>query len=269
MNRMADALASTASTFARDDDPEFVRTAAPATLKMVEMMLDDQPSHKGLLLTACSGFAQYAYGFLQADADLRPANDPEGRVLKERASRMYERARGYCVRLLEARHPDFASQLRADAAAALARATKEDVPALYWMAVAAGGAAMTSANPLLRIGEIALVRASLARALALDEAGDHGALHEAMIAVEGLPALLGGSAARARQHFERAVELSAGQSVFAYVTMAGVAQSARDRAEFQRLLEKAVAVDIAKTPRLRLANVIAQRKARRLLEQGM
>jgi hypothetical protein len=56
MNRMADALASTASAYARDDDPEFVRTGAPATLKMIEMMLDRQPGHAGLLMSACSGF---------------------------------------------------------------------------------------------------------------------------------------------------------------------------------------------------------------------
>ena len=47
MNRMAAALSATADAYARDDDPEFVRTGAPATLKMVEMMLDSQPSHPG------------------------------------------------------------------------------------------------------------------------------------------------------------------------------------------------------------------------------
>ena len=60
ISRMADALTSTASTFTRDNDPEFVRQAAPSTLKMVEMLLDESPSHPGLLMTACSGFAQYA-----------------------------------------------------------------------------------------------------------------------------------------------------------------------------------------------------------------
>jgi len=60
VSRMADALSSTASAFTRDNDPEFVRQAAPSTLKMVEMMLDESPTPAGLLLTACSGFTQYA-----------------------------------------------------------------------------------------------------------------------------------------------------------------------------------------------------------------
>src|SRR5206468_6606189 len=70
MTRMADALSSTASAFTRDNDPEFVRQAAPSTLKMVEMLLEQSPSHAGLLMTACSGFTQYAYAFLQSDADV-------------------------------------------------------------------------------------------------------------------------------------------------------------------------------------------------------
>jgi predicted anti-sigma-YlaC factor YlaD len=89
-----------------------------------------------------------------------------------------------------------------------------------------------------------------------------------MIAVESLPALLGGSPARARQHFDRAVALSNGQSAFAYVTMAtGVAQPAKDRREFERLLRAAIAVDPAQRPSLRLANLIAQKRARYLLTQ--
>src|SRR5687768_18500974 len=81
MSRMAAALSATADAYARDDDPEFVRTGAPATLKMVEMMLDSQPSHPGLLLTACSGFTQYAYAFLQVESELG-ANAAESAALR-------------------------------------------------------------------------------------------------------------------------------------------------------------------------------------------
>ena len=70
MNRMAEALSATAAAYSRDDDPEFVRLGAPATLKMVEMMLDTQPLDRGLLQTACSGFAQYAYASCTSTAKL-------------------------------------------------------------------------------------------------------------------------------------------------------------------------------------------------------
>jgi len=268
ISRMADALTSTASAFTRDNDPEFVRQAAPSTLKMIEMLLEESPSHPGLLMTACSGFTQYAYAFLQSDADAADPASAGAKELKARGAAMYDRARAYCVRALELRHAGLGRTLQGDAKAALASMSAADVPALYWTGVAWGGALTLTDNQFARIGELATVRALFARALQLDDTWDGGAIHEAMIAVESLPMLLGGSPARAKEHFDRAVALSNGQSAFAYVAMAtGVAQPARDRREFERLLTAAIAIDVSKRPSLRLANLIAQRRARFLLSQ--
>jgi hypothetical protein len=268
ISRMADALTSTASAFTRDNDPEFVRQAAPSTLKMIEMLLEESPAHTGLLMTACSGFTQYAYAFLQADADTAPPGSTTAREMRARGAAMYDRARGYCLRALASRHPGVAKGLQSSAPAVLPAMTVGDVPALYWTAVAWGGALTLTDNPLTRIAELATVRALFARALQLDESWEAGAIHEAMIAVESLPLLLGGSPVRAREHFERAVALSKGDSAFAYLTLAtGVAQPARNRAEFERLLRAAIAVDPSRRPSLRLANLIAQKRARFLLAQ--
>jgi hypothetical protein len=269
VSRMADALSSTASAFTRDNDPEFVRQAAPSTLKMVEMMLEESPTHAGLLMTACSGFTQYAYAFLQSDADVSDPSSQGAKDLKARGAAMYDRARGYCFRALDVRHPGASKALQGDPKGVLASMTRPDVPALYWTGVAWGGGLLLSTNPLLRIGELMTVRALLSRALQLDDAWEGGTIHEAMIALESLPTLLGGSAARAREHFNRAVALSNGESAFAYVALAtGVAQPAKDRAEFERLLRAALAIDVSKRPSIRLANLIAQRRARYLLSQG-
>jgi hypothetical protein len=268
LNRMADALTSTAAAFTRDYDPEFVRQAAPSTLKMIEMLLEQSPEHEGLLMTACSGFTQYAYAFLQSDADAAEPGSAAARELRGRGAAMYDRARGYCVRALAVRHAAVQRGLQGVAHAVLASMTAADVPALYWTAVAWGGALTLAENRLLRLPELATVRALFVRALQLDEDWEGGAIHEAMIAMESLPPLLGGSPVRAKEHFDRAVALSNGGSAFAYVTMAtGVAQPAKDRREFERLLRAAIAVDPAQRPSLRLANLIAQKRARYLLAQ--
>ena len=269
MNRMADALTATARSYSSDNDIELVRTAAPSTLKLVEMMLDGAPDHQGLLLTACSGFTQYAYGFLQIDAEIAQPKDPaEAAALNERALRMFARARGYCSRLLDARHRGLSAELRKNAQSALARADKADVPALFWLGVSWGGEISLASNQLLRLPELVSVRAVMNRALALDEAWDQGAIHEAMISFDGMPALLGGSSDRAAKHFARAVELSNGQSAFAYVTMASsVAVPARDRGAFERNLKTALAIDVERDASRRLANLIAQRRARFLLSR--
>jgi hypothetical protein len=272
INRMADALSATAGAYARDNDPEFVRLAAPSTLKMVEMLLEDQPSHAGLLMSACSGFTQYAYAFLHLDSEIAAPGDPErAQTLRERSTRMYERARGYCLRLLELRHRGVTQALRGNAAAMLAAVQgmkAEDVPLLFWTAASMAGELATSENQLARLGELAASRVLLERAAALDETWAQGATHEALIALDGLSPLVGGSAVRARQHFERAVAISQGASAFAYVTMASsVARPAKNRAEFEKLLNTALAVDVNAHPELRLANLVAKRRARFLLSR--
>ena len=267
--RMADAISATATAYGRDNDPEFVRVAAPSTLKMVEMLLDDNPNHPGLLLTACSGFTQYAYAFLQADAEAAPPDTTATRELWARTTRMYDRARDYCARLLDLSVPGARAALANRETQILSRAGRADVPALYWTAAAWGGSIASSERPLFRVLEIAPVRALMQRALALDPEWESGAIHEGMIAIEGLPALAGGSATRAKAHFDQAVALSRGQSAFAYVSMAtSVAQPARDRAGFERLLKQALAVDVDRRPALRLANLIAQKRARTLLAKA-
>ncbi len=269
LERMADAISTAATTYARDDDPEFVRYAAPSTLKMVEMLLDDNPKHRGLLLTACSGFTQYAYAFLHVDAETAPVDAARRRELWARSARMYDRARGYCLQLLELSVAGAGAALRAGDTAPLARTEGADVPALYWTAAAWGGSIASSPTPLFRLAELPVVRAIMERSLALDPAWESGAIHEAMIALEGLPPIAGGSPTRAKAHFDRAVALSEGQSAFAYVAMAtSVAQPAKDRAGFERLLKLAIAIDVDRRPSLRLANLIAQKRAKALLARA-
>ena len=151
LNRMAAALASASTVYENDNDPEFVRLAAPSTLKTVEMLLKDAPNNTRLLLTVCSGFTQYSYGFLHVEAEVR-AQDATAEELKSRAAKMYQRARGYCLRGLEVRRPGLTlAALADDPAAALKGTTIEDVPWLYWTAAAWGAELSLAPNQLLRV----------------------------------------------------------------------------------------------------------------------
>lgn len=266
---LADTLSGIGEVFASDEDPELVREAVPFALKTIETLLGSVPRHRGLLLQACSGFTQYAYAFVQVDAELLEPTDYEGaKRLRDRARRLYLRAREYCLRHLEIGQPGIRRRLVEQPAQAVAFAKVEDVPALYWTGAAWGGAIALGLDRPELIADLPVVRAMLERALALDEAYGRGALHELFIALDTVPEAMGGSPARAREHFNRAVALSNGQSAGAYVALAtGVALPAQDRAEFVRLLEQALAVDPDKEPRLRLANLIAQKRARFYLDR--
>src|ERR1041384_8167977 len=69
VNKIGNALASGGSTFASDDDPELVKAAVAFSLKVMESLLAESPNHKGLLVASSRGFTQYAYAFVQEDAD--------------------------------------------------------------------------------------------------------------------------------------------------------------------------------------------------------
>src|SRR5262245_37116211 len=48
VKKIGDALASSGTTFAADDDPQLVREAVPFSLKLIESLLAETPRHQGL-----------------------------------------------------------------------------------------------------------------------------------------------------------------------------------------------------------------------------
>jgi predicted anti-sigma-YlaC factor YlaD len=237
---------------------------------MTEALLAELPEHEELLLSACSGFAQYAYAYPQTDAERIEAEDyAEAEALRARALGLFLRGRDHCLHALELRHPGVGAALLRAPETALEGTTAEDVPFLYWTGAAWGGAIGLGLDRPDLVADFPAVRALLARALALDESWGEGAIHAALISLEATPESMGGSAERARAHFERAVELSRGESAGPYVSYAAsVARPAGDRAGFETLLRQALAVDPDAAESQRLANHIAQRRARHLLSRA-
>ncbi len=268
IRKLGDALSEAGSTYASDNDPDLIRGALPFSLKLIESLLAQAPEHRGLLLSAASGFTQYSYAFVQEDGDETEDRDLEAaEALRVRARNLYRRARDYGLRGLETAHPGFGGALRADPAAALRAVRIEEVPFLYWTAAAWGSLISLSKDDPDLLADLPLVEALTRRALDLEEGYDYGALHEFMITFEGSRSdTMGGSAARARKHFERAVELSGGFRASPYLALAEtVSVRSQDRAEFVSLLEKALAIDPDARPEWRLANLVMQRRARWLL----
>src|SRR6185436_13916295 len=198
--------------FARDEDLELVGAAAPFGLKLYESLLQTIPDHVPLLVATCSNFTQYSYAFLQTKAEELEYTDYSGYTRqKDRALRMYLRARDYCNRGLEERFPKVRVALLRDPRAALARAKKQDVPLLYWSAASWGAAISFGIGRPDLAGDLHVVRGLAERALALDPNYAHGAIHELMISLESLDEVVGGSETRAREHFRRALDLQKNQ----------------------------------------------------------
>ncbi|HCZ02802.1 MAG TPA: hypothetical protein DHV39_05220, partial [Verrucomicrobiales bacterium] len=115
IRQVGNAFAGTGTSFASDNDPELIREALPFSLKLMESLLAEIPDHQPLLLSTSSAYSQYAYAFLQMDADrLEDLDFRQSQALRKRAANLFVRARDYGLQGLEVDHSGFAVLLRAD-----------------------------------------------------------------------------------------------------------------------------------------------------------
>lgn len=270
INKLGNSLADSGTTYTADDDPELVGAALPFSLKLVEGLLSQTPKHRGLLFTAASGFTEYAYAFVQQDADALETEDMDrAAALRGRARRLYLRGRDYGLRGLDARHRGFTKALIADPKTAVRQATKSDGALLYWTAASWGSAISISKDHPDLIADQPIVEALIDRALELDPDLDSGAIHGFLINYEmARQGARGDPAARARLHFDREVELTKGQLASPFVSLAEAVSVPSDNPEeFESLLQRALAVDPDARPEWRLQNLIVQKRARWLLSR--
>jgi len=267
VNSLGDALAEGGSTFAADDDPELVGQAVPFGLKTMESLLAESPRHRGLLLAACSGFVQYAFAWAQMKADyVEEESLADATHQRERARKLYLRARDYGLRGLEVDFKGLRAELAADPVTALRKAKREHVPLMYWTAAAWAGAMALKINDSSVSADQPIVDALARRALALDPSWSLGTIHEFFVSWEAGRSSIGGSMESARDHYDRALELARGRRASPYVTYAeSVCVAEQDRAGFVEALEKALAVDASEPSDERLSNVLYQERARWLL----
>ena len=270
INKLGDSLASSGTTYAADNDPELVGQALPFGLKLVEGLLA-KARHTGLLFAAASGFTQYAYAYVHQDADIiEKRGSPTGqrRSADTRQASVPARAR---LRPARARRP--ASRVRpgarGDPHGAVRVARKDDVPLLYWTAASWGSAIGVSKDDPgahRRSADRRGVDRSGAGARSGFRLGRHPQLPHHLRA--GAPGAAGDPAARSRLHFDRAVALTNGQLAGPFVALAeAVTVQSQDRAEFDSLLKRALAIDPDARPEWRLVNLIVQRRARWLIER--
>src|SRR4051812_23404831 len=170
LGSVADSLSASGNGYARDDDPELVRDSIPVIIKLMEQIHDALPKHRDLAVALTRTTTSYGVAFIAEEADRVEDKDVQaGRVLRARAQRMFLRARGYGLDALELSVPGARAALdgvdRDKRDAAIARAKKDDVPALYWLAAAWGSAIANAKDDMRLVGELPIVAALMKRAL--------------------------------------------------------------------------------------------------------
>lgn len=266
-------LNSDGNLFSQEDDPELVREAIPFGLKAMEAMIAASPEDEDILLAAASGFTQYAYAFVQQNAQFAEDEDP-ARARRElsRAKKLFRRARDYGLRAIEAAYDEeFRQKLDANPASAFEELDDEDaVPFLYWAAGPWALLITLSMDDLAMLGELDKVEAMMRHAFSLDPDWERGTLHEFFINFESRGEFLGGSVAKAREHYERVITLTDNKKLGPHVTWAeSIAISQQDRATFDRLIDQVLAFDVDSAPEYRLVNIIAQQRAQWLKDRAV
>ncbi|MFQ5622226.1 MAG: TRAP transporter TatT component family protein [Paracoccaceae bacterium] len=260
------ALASGGDVYSSEEDPELLMAALPFGLKTMESLIRTSPDNQDLRLASARGLTAYAYLVQQTHVADPYASSAEQRQLDHRVARLFLRGRNDALAALELRHPGFTKGLRRNRGETLAQTVAADAELLYWAGAAWSGAISADKRDLEMVAELSLAAALVQRSARLDETFNGGAAQEFLMLYEaGRP---GGSDKRAERYYRRAVKLSGNTSAGAHVGFAeAIAVRRQDRAAFRAALNAALAIDIDAVPERRLTNVLAQRRARRLLEE--
>ena len=267
VNTLAEVLGEGELVYLRDEDTELVGQALPFNIKTIETLLESSPEHQQLLISATKTISLYTYGYVEPEIGrLEEIDFDASEAERRRAARLYQRAFGYGLRALEVSVPGVSESLSQTPEAAISEFVRDDVPLLVWTGAALGGAISVAKDDPEMTADIAVVGALFEKALSLDESWDRGTIHEFLLAYEA--ARVGGSLDQARVHYERALELGEGKQPSIWLSWAeNVALEEQDRAQFEQLLDRVIAFDVDQHPNYRLFNVLAQRRARALLNR--
>ena len=248
--KAADTLAA---AILNQDDPVLVESGVPAYLLLIDGLISQSPDSAALLSAGAQLFALYGSRF---------ASPERAVTLTTKARRYGERA--ICLAHAPACEWHGASYQRV--VEELEAVGKKDIGPLYSYAVSWLSNLDATSEDWTAVAELPWVEAVLARALALDETYENGALHGYLGILNSLrPPALGGQPDVARQHFERALELSGGRDLSIKVEYARrYARLVFDQELHDRLLTDVLNAPV-EAPLYTLFNVMAKQEAQTLL----
>jgi hypothetical protein len=243
------------SAITEESDLEFAAQALPSNLKLLEVMLKNQPENARLLRLLAEGYNSYALGFVED-------TDPE------RAKVFYQRAVDYAMRLVRqdaklARAIDGSvDELKAE----LARRDEDDVPGIFWAAFGMGSYVNLALNDPDALAMLPKAEAMMKFVATVDSSFYYAGADMFLGTVFGIrPKLFGGDPDQSKRHFERALRINKGKFLMTHVYYArSFAVQTQDEALFDELLAKVDNASIDILPEFRLANAIAKKKAKML-----
>jgi hypothetical protein len=242
----------------QESDLQIAKTALESNIKLLEGMIIGDPDNRDLRLLTCQAFSGYALGFAED-------TDPQ------RAKQLYLRGRDHGLYVLHQNeiYTDNESKKLEVFQAALEQIGMDDIDALFWTAFAWAGWINLSLDDPQAFIDLPKVQAMMNRVMELDETYFMGAPLLFFGTVWGLkPRMLGGDPEKAKEYFEKNLEITAGKFLLTYVYYARFyAAKILDEDLYEQLLGKVRDAPDDVLPDYQLLNVIAKEKAKRLEAQ--
>lgn len=211
---------------------------------------------------------QYTFAFVLEKADRMIEEDyPEGKALYAEALINFEKAVAYGRQAIVFRHPELKSI--SDWITKDVSFTADDIPYLYWLGAAYGGAISSSRGKATWVIQFPIVGYLLDSALEIDPTWNNGAIHSALISYAmARNDLKGNNIAQATEHYRLAMHYSKGQDAGAKVSMAeNVYIALQKKEKFELLLKEVITMDQNINEELILGNLIARKRALWLLSR--
>jgi len=266
-NSTVDVFATAAPSFEKESDVELARVSGMANLKVIEGLIEVVPENTVLLELTSKSYGAYAFGFMEPQLEQMDSLSEEYEALALRAINFYERARSYASRGLEFEVPGFIEAMDGPMdqfEAKLREVEVESASMLFWVGYNWGAMINLQLEDPSSVVDLPKVMATMNRVIELNENTYYGSAHTLLgVAKAGLPQALGGEPEAAKQHFEKARQISGGRYLmtdFLYALFYhGRANPTQD--EFESVLEGIVDSEDDLFPEQRLANEIAKRRA--------
>ena len=256
MRSVSNIIEYTLQAFYEERDPEFAEEAIAGQLKMLEGLLLSDPGNEEILLTASQGFFSYALAFIE-DRD------------KKRAEDFYKRGMNYGLEVLDKKKNISGKMVgSADEFENIIKTFgMESLPALFWTANNWGSIINLNKNSPENLINTPKAQAMMMRVIELDETYYYGSAHLFFGILLCRAEMLGGDLDKSKEHFLKAIEITGGKYLMSKVFFARhYAVQLLNRELFEKTLSEVIASPEDILPEQILVNVLAQRKAQKLLE---
>ena len=249
----------TVGNLQHQQDVELVCEGAAAYLLMIDSLIEGNPTNRELLLLGSQSYS----GTMAALESCGASSD--------RLQALGNKARQYGRQLLlTILPPDFDQLPPAELDRVLASTPPRNAPYLFWGTYGWLAWVTQQQGSPAAMADLVSIEALMAAILELDETVENGGAHLFFGVLYGAkPHMVGGDPDRSRHHFERALELSERSLLLVQVSYAQTyARQTFDQHLHDNLLHEVLTFAVETRPEHRLINEIAQKRARRLLDEN-